>query len=269
MMHARELVELAAMVSSHGSVLIRGREPIPAQGIERYWTASKIRLDRWSRRLRLFTHSEADIDVLGTLEEILTSEMLTRVWTAVLCACDRSRGTDQSEPVARSVWIGHSEARHRVLTLMARGDRLGGESAIRLNRLRRRVECWTDVLMGRLGNIHGVGEFAFDPRRAMDFADDLRRRGAATSGARLVWPLLTASLQEAFRRELCPESPNADLNAQVAAAVLSCFPADRFDSLGLPLSLWRMRLAAAQADTLAMVDRLLGPKLSRSDRFGR
>ena len=116
-MHARELVELAAIVSAHGPVLVRGAERLSATGIEQYWVTSKCRLDRWGRSLKAFADETADADqtrrqvywprIQGVLEEILTGEMLTRAWTAVLCAYDRRRGTDQAESVARSVTIGH------------------------------------------------------------------------------------------------------------------------------------------------------------------
>ena len=49
----------------------------------------------------------------GVLEEILVSEVLTRVWTAVLCAHDACRGAEEAGPAARSVLLGHIEARHR------------------------------------------------------------------------------------------------------------------------------------------------------------
>ncbi len=248
-MHARELVELAALVSAHGPVLIRSGKPIAAASIEQYWTASKVRLDRWAGGLRKFAAAaEADArrcqtrwpEFRGVLEEILSGEMLTRVWTAVLCAYDRHRHGDEAVPAARSVMIGHMEARHRVLTLMVRGPGIDAEAALKLNRLRRRTERWTDLLVGHLAGDYAVSEFAFDPQRAQDFAEDLRDR-SARQGGRYVWPLVLASLGTAFRQVLSAESPNAELNARIAAGILSCFPADLFDSSGL------MRLAMAHA----------------------
>jgi hypothetical protein len=272
-MHARELVELAAIVSAHGPVLIRSGEPIPAGSIEQYWTTSKVRLDRWARRLRSFVdHSNVARndcgpwpEVRSVLEEILTSEMLTRVWTAVLCAHDRRRGADDAEPVARSVLIGHMEARHRVLTLLVRQSAIDTEDAIKLNRLRCRAERWTDLLVGHLAGLDNVAEFAFDPQRAKEFAEDLRQRTG-----RQVWPLMVASLRTAFRPGLGSESPNADLNARIAASILACFPADLFDSTGLPRSLWLMRLTNVAEDTQGMIDELLGLQQPRAaDRPAR
>jgi hypothetical protein len=269
-MHAREFVELAALISAHGPTLIQSEERIPAASIEQYWTTSKVRLDRWAWRLRGFADraggsADADVrrrraqwpEVRGALEEILTGEMLTRVWTAVLCGYDRRHGGNEVEPVARSVLIGHMEARHRALTLLVRGPGIDADAAAKLNRLRRRVEHWTDLLVGHLAGIHDVGEFAFDPQRAQDFAGDLQYR-SDLQGGRQAWPLALASLRVAFRQELSPQSPNADLNARIAASILSCFPPELFDSTGLLRSLWLMRLTNVAEDTQGMIDALLG-----------
>ncbi len=271
-MHARELVELAGLVSTHGSVLIHSGQPVPAQSIEQYWTTSKVRLERWIWRLKRHTEgADADArqrrrqwpETRGTIEEILTCEMLTRVWSAVLCACDRQRGDDETLPVARSVLIGHMEARHRALTLMARGQGIDAEAAQQLNQLRRRVERWTDLLVGYLACRHDVSELAFDPDRAREFAGDYRQRSALRGGGQ-AWPLALASLRAAFQECLSDESPNADLNARLASSILACFSDDLFDSTGLLRSLWMTRLTAAAEDTQGMIDDLLA--LERPDR---
>ncbi len=227
-------------------------------------------MDRWAGGLRNFTR-EAQADAgqrqtqwlafRGVLEEILGGEMLTRVWTAVLCAYDRHHRGDEAEPAARSVLIGHMEARHRVLTLMVRGPGIDAEAALKLNRLRRRTECWTDLLVGHLAGRYAVSEFAFDPQRARDFAQDLRDRGQRRGG-RHQWPLVLASLRTAFRQALSAPSPNAELNARIATGILSCFPADLFDSTGLMRSLWLMRLTNVTEDTQGMIEDLLALETS-------
>jgi hypothetical protein len=271
-MHARELIELAALVSAHGPILVRSDQPIPAGGIERYWTTSKIRLDRWTRSLKDFSrHADGDArqrerkwpEARGVLEEILSGEILTRVWAAVLCAYDRSRGSDEAEPVARSVMIGHSEARHRVLTLLSHVTGMDARSAVRLNRLRRHCERWTDLLVGRLADIQDIAEFAVDAKRAMDFAEDAPSR-QGFEASRLAWPLLLASLRKGFQRELGSLSPNADLNAAIAASILSCFSSELLESSGLFRSLWLMRITSVAEDAARMVEGLLAQEQSDS-----
>ena len=274
-MHTRELIELAALVSAHGPLLVQSEESIPASAIEQYWASSKVRLDHWMRSLKDFSRQASFdvrsresrwLEVRGVLEEILTGDILTRVWTAVLCAYDRNRGTDEAEPIARSVMIGHIEARHRVLSLLARGSDIDAKAAAKLNRLRRRAERWTDLLVGRLAGIQDVDEFAVDPKRAKDFSDDLPGR-TWFQPSRLAWPLVMASLRAAFQRELGAISPNADLNAGIAAGILACFPAQLLDSTDLFCSLWLMRLTSAAEDAQCMIEQLLGTE--SPDMFGR
>lgn len=277
-MHARELVELAAIVSAHGPVLIRGAGQLSATGMEQYWTASKCRLDRWSRSLKGFARYAEDAQeqrrqaqwplARSVLEEILTGEVLTRVWAAVLCAYDRHHGHHETEAIARSVLIGHLEARHRVLTLLVRSPAIEAEGAVKLNHLRRRSERWTDLLVGYLLGTHDVSQFAIDPERARQFAEDLRYR-SNLKGGRHAWPLVLASLRAAFGEGLCGISPNADLNAQIASSILACFQGDLFDSTGLFHSLWLTRLANVTNDAQGMVEDLLAldaPKVGEGSR---
>jgi len=265
-MHARELIELAGLVSAHGPVLVRTSGRISEQSIEGYWTASKSRLDRWGRTLKRLSSEIPDAArptspsewplVRGVLEEIITGEVLTRVWSAVVYAYDRYRGTDQAEPITRSVLAGHLEARHRVLALLVSGPRIDVERAVGLNRLRRRTERWTDLLVGHLIGLEKVSQFAVDPNRAEQFADDLRCR-TRTGGGRFAWPLLLASLRAAFGHGLSPSSPNGDLNARIAASILSSFQPELFDATGLFRSAWLVRLANVAEDARGLIDELL------------
>ncbi|MDZ7619241.1 MAG: hypothetical protein U1E05_19760 [Patescibacteria group bacterium] len=277
-MHARELVELAAIISAHGPVLVRGRDRVSECGIEQYWVASKCRLDRWSRALKSLDVREVARPASSQgprtavrsfpeamLEEILTGEVLTRVWGAVLSAYDRRRGTQEVEPIARSVLIGHLEARHRVLTLLVRASSIDTAWAMRLNGIRRRCERWTDLLVGYLTGLEDVADFAIEPERARDFAEDLHYR-SNLAGGRHAWPLVLSSLRAAFQQGLAGESPNSDLNGQIASSILACFPAELFDSTGMFRSLWLMRLTNMVGDTQGMLDSLVamdsgGPSL--------
>ena len=209
----------------------------------------------------------------GTLEEILAGEVLTRVWTAVLCLYDRQHGGYEFESLARSIMIGHLEARHRVLMLLVRGPGISAESAVKLNHLRRRAERWSDLLVGYLIRYGDVAEFAIDADRAVEFSQDLEFQ-TDQEGGRQAWPLLQASIRTAFQRGLAPVSPHEDLNAQIAAAILSCFPGDLFDSTGLFRSLWLHRMSNVTSDVQGMIETLVGSgpgerrKAWRSDRDG-
>jgi len=262
-MHARRLIELAALVSVHGPVVIRGSNPICRTGLQEYWIASKSRQDRWGRALKRLSgrpisptsssSGSQSSPLCSVLEEILTGEVLTRVWTAVLCAYDRHRGTELAEPIARSVLLGHLEARHRVLMHLIYGPGMGAEQAVKLNRLRRRAERWTDVLVGSLAGLGDVAEFAVNPGRARDFADDLSYQGDR-KGERFTWPIILASLRASFATGLNSVSPNADLNARIAAGILSCFRPELLDSTDLFRSVWLVLLATVANDAQGMIE---------------
>jgi hypothetical protein len=190
------------------------------------------------------------------LEEIFTGDVLARVWTAVSVACDQRHRTDAAEPIARSVWHGQTEATNRAMGILLAQPLVDVPRVTALNRLRRRCERWTDMLVGYLLDTADVSKFAPHPCRAKEFGADLRHEVASGNGA-AAWPLTLAALRTAFARPRFGDSPNADLNGDIAASILACFPATLFDATGLIPSLWLVRLAHTAEDTAGMIDDLI------------
>jgi hypothetical protein len=265
-MHAAELVELAAVLAAHAPAIVAADASCAQERHDEYWLASKCRLDRWLRTLadlrRLAQESPrrptpADLRKLRAVaEEILGGEVLTRVWAALATAADRIRGEDRGEPIARSILIGHMEARNRVLSLVLQGTFVERRHGAALNRLRRRCERWTDLLVGYLVQHHDVSSFAPNPVRARDFAEDLRDE-RQTPGGRHAWPLVLASLRTAMSRQFSGPSPNADLNARIAASILALFSPLAFDSVGVMRSLWMVRISTIASDAQGMIAELI------------
>jgi hypothetical protein len=236
--HCCELLELSAVVATQGAVLIRGAAVIPEPALQQYWAASRSRFDRWGRALKA-AYGLADREPQGAqwhvfwdvLVEVLASEVLTRTWTAVLCAHDRLHNRDEAEPVARSVYLGHLESRRRVLNFLAHISRLDPLDAELLDRLRSRCERWSDWLVAQIAAHHDVCSFAADPDRAAEFVQDLRgARGgneAATASR-----LLVASLRAGFRDVQTRATPNYDLNLAIATSILGCFTPELFEGAG-------------------------------------
>ena len=117
-------------------------------------------------------------EIRQLLEEILLAELALRTWTAVLYAYDRRRNSDEAEPIARSILLGHLDVRQRALALLIHCPLIAASEAVELNRLRRRAERWTDLLLGYLGQHYPVRELAFDADRCSEFAADLRQQHA-------------------------------------------------------------------------------------------
>jgi hypothetical protein len=266
-MHAAELVELAALVAANGPTLASADARIDARRLDEYWMASKCRIDRWLRTLGEFRRLSQETArrpspddwrrLIPVMEEILTGEVLTRVWAAIVTAGDKSRRADDGEPVVRSILIGHMEARNRVLSLVLHTRDVGRGQAVFVNRLRRKCDRWTDLLIGYLAERHDVSSFAPSPERARDFADDLRSQ-QQTPGGRHAWPLVLASLRAGIsRRFSSTNSPNADLNARIAASVIGSLSPLAFDSTGVMRSLWMVRVATHVAEAEGMIAELI------------
>ncbi len=253
------------MVAAHGPVLVEGPGRISSSALHQYWAASKCRLDRWLRALKKFAacdHDEAadraaqGDEIRAVLEEILVAEIALRVWTAVLYAYDRRRKTDEAEPIARSILLGHLDVRQRALALLIHSPLISAEEAVQLNRLRRRAERWTDLLLGYLGQHYPVRDLAFEPDRCSEFAADLRHEQRKAAGEQ-AWRLALASLRVAFRTDSSQASGVADTNLDIAGSILACFPAELFNATGELHKLWLVRLSHAVNDAQGMLDELL------------
>jgi hypothetical protein len=279
-MQASDLVELAALISAEAPSLLRRAARFSLSGADAYWTSSKCRLDRWLRQLKLGCSPRnarpADGQMVrpasfATCLEVFTSEVLTRVWAAAAAAEDQRTDRGEFAPIAHSVLFGHQEVRLRVLNVMT-AELEGPASrrqrqAQRLDRVRRASERWTDLLLAPLADLCDLEAIAHDPARVRDFAADrIDERDAPT--AKRARTILNLSLRSTFRRFSAWPSRNADLNSQIAAAILTCLNFDSLDPAGGllegPTYSWLLhaRLSSATSDAERLVEDLLFPDRS-------
>jgi hypothetical protein len=259
-MHIRFHADLAATLVRYSSTLIETRGRFGAENLEQYWTYSKVRADRWGRAFQDY-HRATNAptarhwpELRPVAEEILVADILTRVWTAILCLHDRFNHREESEPIARSVWIGQQEARNRVLSLLANDHRVPAHDAVEIDRLRRRTERWSDLLLGNLAQRYHVGEFTVDSERTGQFAADL---DDSFGHEQVSWSLLAASLRESFTERIANGGPSEEFNAAIAASIVGCFPPDAFLGTGIVRSLWQTRIANATTDAQGLIESLL------------
>ncbi|MCA9247440.1 MAG: hypothetical protein KDA42_10005 [Planctomycetales bacterium] len=265
-MNCSEIVELSALTATYGPGVIRNTTALSESCLRGYWSASKCRMNRWGLSLARYQKSSEKLGkewahaqwhaIVPTMQEVLTSEMLTRAFSAVVCGHDRLHGHGEEEPIVQSIYMGHLEMRYRVLQLMVEGDMGQTDTGIQLNHLRRRCERWTDLLISYMLQTANVAEFAFDADRAADFAENLQRN-RNDGVAQQSWNLTLASLREAFRHRLPRGTSNADLNNQIAGGVIGCFPPELFDSTGPLETLWVTRMESMADDAETMVSELL------------
>ena len=240
-MHARNLVELAARLVLE-SINPPTSSETTVELAKQYWTASKCRLESWQRALRIFAEDLKENDPWHdpwpatevVVQEILISELLTRVWSAVLVQCDQTTQANELTGVAQSVFISHMEISSQALRLlMAQSD--ARQAAVqKLNLQRRRIERWTDLLLAYLSDEKISSRFAHDRERMLEFAAE--RRQQTPEAQRQANQILLASLSADLKKNTGRLSANPELNRQIAAGVMAFLPAEQFDSIGLPKS---------------------------------
>jgi len=244
-MHCIELARIATLIAAQGPSLVLLRPNFPADAMTRYWVASRQRTELWNRGLARLVDLEAAgrplaIDAwwfehVPMIEEILVSETLTRVMAAVGAALDEGIEDRDVEPVTHSIFQAHLESRNRVLRVLLFSRGRSVEQALRLNRLRRCVERWTDFLIAPLVRVRPDSiQFAIDAGRARAYASenalDDRDRGGDGDGVN--W--LSAATLELSLGGLCDRRaalPQA--NRQLGESVLACLRPQLFDSLGV------------------------------------
>lgn len=264
-MNNRELVELAALVAVRSRGIVERSERIPHAAIEQYWTAARCRVDRWLRLLKQLATTSQQLPLPAKLhyfrvrpvvEEILAAEPLTRIFAALSVAYDQARGEAELAPIARNILAGQLDARCRLLQLLAEGRAIDLPSGVALNHLRRRLERWTDLLLAHLAPLTAIDEFALDPARAKDFADDLEHE-AACADPSFTWQLMCSSLRSSLAGVLEVPSPNVDLNRRLGAAIFECLGDQPQSTVSAGRSAWLDRLGRSASDTQDMIDELL------------
>ena len=210
-MKLRRLAELSALVTVHRDHVIAAESLHSEAALHSYLLHARRRNTLWRKRLAALTQTEAPDAQSETMAsfvaEVFVSEMLTRIWTAVLCIRDLRQGRVQASPVVRHVLVGVLELRLRLLQhLLNCAAPLG--TLWQADRLRRRVERWIDLLIGELACVEDVLEFAVDPERAAEFRSQslLLPRGLQPTAGELLMAGLQTSL------------PEIELNGETASA---------------------------------------------------
>jgi len=261
-MHARELIELAGLIATRGTVLTARADHLQSDGAAAYWSAAQCRCSRWSRAMKqhsLRVCSSASDQAGGlwtsirpTLEEILSSEVLCRVFAAICCGHEKRHGGNELTPIVGVVLSSQMETRLRALNLIVYGHGLRIEDSVSLNRLRKQTERWVDLLLSLLAEELDVAEFSFRQERLHDFSAQWKL-GPTGHAQR---SLTLASLRITYQYSLSNVVANADLNRKIVSGVLGCLNSGVFDSTGFMKSMWLENMSRTVDDAQGMLDDL-------------
>lgn len=270
-MHCVTLADLAATLSKHGPSLLDLRPNVPSEVILRYWTASRSRHELWHRAMGRYRDAQSTgnyrliRDWWGehrlVLEEIIVSELLTRVVAAIGAESvvpGETPSQDESPnhnhdhlasesheslaAVTHGVYVAQLEASNRVGRIILDGKGAQVAELVRLNRLRYGVERWTDWLIGRVSvNLTRGYDYCIDAERAKTFCDEIRETNEGTHDDTTTW-LMNAAMRDMLVRRTSAHAALPQANHHVASSVLALFRPELFDSDGFPKSMWLQRL---------------------------
>ena len=275
-MHSVLIADLAALASQHGPAIVRAHEEVPPEAVVQYWATSRNRMELWHQALTRYRSAQGTGDSVAmrnwwhehlvVMEEVLVTDMLTRVVAALALGLDESSDReDEVSPVTHCIHLSHLDASNRVQKMMIRGRGSSVEDAVRLNRLRRGVERWTDVLIGRMSfQSPCTIQYAFDGARAKQFAHETRGYPSGPARDTAAW-LMNAAMHDMLRRRTSTKAALPEANRAVATSVLMMMRPEHFDSVGVLKSLWMNRLTAGTSRADRIIDELMAADIDQAE----
>lgn len=191
----RHLADLGWDVAQAADPLLAERGPVPDEHLVEFWIATRSLANRWLAALSEWPSAARTSDSKTLFEsvaaEILVGDMLLRLWSTVLVVQDRQSGQNDARPVLDLVMFNLQHVRHRLLAALL----VDAAEFAELDRLRRRCERWTDVLLGPMVVKFGQAQYAHDARRAWDFGED----ADVSRGSDVAARMLQSSFRTAFQ----------------------------------------------------------------------
>ncbi len=241
-MHCVETAEFASLLAYHLPAFLKHREAFPTADLTQYWIESRSRLEQWHRSLAEYHTIDVDMRPFAmqawwaaqqtVMEEIIVTDVLTRLVAAVGLAIDQQWQQREVEPVTHSVFVSHLEARNRVFQLVLFGRGSSAAQSLHLNRLRRTVERWIDRLLAPIACIEpSVRRYAVDTHRLDANLDDYHE-DTGTSMRCLSDSLSRSAMRCTLKSRTHQHAANPIYNDKIVDTVIALLPAKAFDSLG-------------------------------------
>ncbi len=222
---AKSIAELALVVSNAAPRIFEETKAPSSESIRGFWQSNRLLQKRWMNELEIVRNIRtADIELLERLApRVFTSEILVRVFSTLLAAFDRRLGTDELTRVARNVVSGLLQIRMNVLAQLLAVSESDESRVLKIDRLRRRCDRWTDLLVGTIAIRDNCFEFAFDPDRARDFGEE-SMFAETEFGPRPFEELISAGLRGTFLMHLSNQNFDEPEFITLTKSILSCIP---------------------------------------------
>lgn len=251
--------DVALLASRVGRIVIENRsEPSPTS-LREFWQQARALQQMWTRQLDAWTaESDPQLRQLSELAtQVFACELMTRVWSTVLLGVDLQTGREDLTRVARNAVGGLLQVRHGVMSRLLQLPQEAEPHVTEIERLRRRCDRWTDLLIGNLVGDGEAFEFAFDVVRARDFAVESTEFDPST-GPHPVEHLVAAGLRMAFLGQLPETQLTEPAFLRLVQSILGALPQEAFHQDGSLKSLLERRVSSRVFRDKLMPASLLG-----------
>ncbi len=171
-MNLRSVAEVAAITAWYGVDGLEEYSSHQQSSLTEYWKTTRFLCQRWARQLRSGESAPNHNFRLDQLaEEIIVSELLTRCLGANLFVLGELTSQPEFSQIAKRTLTEHTTLREKAISKLEQSTNRVS-NALRINRLLRKTERWTDLFVSRHSASDAALEAAFDCERCLDFADD-------------------------------------------------------------------------------------------------
>lgn len=239
----RSLAEVALIISRVGPCLLdEGREP-SAESRHTFWQSTRLLERRWTNCM---TERDFDISRLEKLAvRIFLCETVTRLWSTILGGMGTRGGKDDMTRLARNAVSGINRIRCELLVQMLKIPDAHYDRLQTLDRLRRRSERWTDMLLGPVAVKSNCFEFACHQDRARDFGIEALQSDP-DSGLHAYHHMVSAGLLLAFKLHLTQEPIEEPELLDLMHSMLGAIPRGSLHHDGTLRSSLERRIAAGR-----------------------
>ncbi|MFG0332287.1 MAG: hypothetical protein ACF8TS_02900, partial [Maioricimonas sp. JB049] len=177
----RDVAEFSAVSAIHGSHVVAAGQPVGDAWRDAFVDGCSRRSQMWHRAHHDCTGTVAEgsaeaaplpLSIVLLAEEILVTEVLTRTWTGVLAELARKTAQPELESAAWRGYMLHLKAKQTVLADLLYQTVPPVGVMLRVNRLRRRLEKWSDMFVSQVAGEQIARELAFETHRVTEFRDE-------------------------------------------------------------------------------------------------
>ena len=222
----KSLAEVAWLVSRVGCRMIDEQVEPSSDALRGFWQNARQLQRVWDAALdEPLTSPTGVTRFQDACAQLMTTELLARVWGTILGLIDQRTGRNDLTRIATNAISGLMQIRNQMLSRLLAQPATAAAWVADLDRLRRRCDRWTDLLIGNICGRNEFFQFSFDPDRARDFAEESRD---GVSGSHPVELLVEAGVRLSFLGQLPDVALESPAFEGMIQSVLGSIPAQAF-----------------------------------------